>query len=149
MSTEALLIVLLVVLAASGGTKTMVPYTSFQTPTEYRPDNDIRTDAVIVYSDIKERIQSWKDKGYVVQTMYGFRTGPEYIKEKSDEYLKNRYHTPLDEIGDDWDLRGLVQDIELWFAVGLAVADSDWWPNWYAGNEFRSVRDHSRSGSAK
>jgi Zn-dependent M28 family amino/carboxypeptidase len=75
--------------------------------------------------------------------------GPEYIKEKSEEYLKNRYHTPLDEIGEDWDLRGLVQDIELWFDVGLAVADSDMWPNWYEGNEFRSVRDHSRSGAAE
>jgi Zn-dependent M28 family amino/carboxypeptidase len=74
--------------------------------------------------------------------------GPDYIKQKSEEYLKNRYHTPLDEIGDDWDLRGLVQDIELWFGVGLAVADSDAWPNWYEGNEFRSVRDHSRGDAA-
>ncbi len=71
--------------AVSEDTKTMVPYTSFQTPTEYRADNDIRTDAVIVYSDIRERIQSWKDKGYVAQTMYGFRTGPDYIKDHRDE----------------------------------------------------------------
>ena len=86
--TELLLIVLLAALvpcAASEDNKTNLPYTSFQTPTEYRADNDIRTDAVIVYSDIKERIQSWKDKGYVVQTMYGFRTGPDYIKDHKDE----------------------------------------------------------------
>jgi len=75
--------------------------------------------------------------------------GPDYLKAKSDEYLKDRYHTPLDEISDDWDLRGLVQDIALWFAVGLEVADSDKWPNWYEDNEFRAVRDQSRRGSVQ
>jgi Zn-dependent M28 family amino/carboxypeptidase len=69
--------------------------------------------------------------------------GPDYIREKNAEYLENRYHTPLDEVGEDWDLRGMVQDIELYFGVGLTVADSDLWPEWYEGNEFRSVRQHS------
>lgn len=69
--------------------------------------------------------------------------GAEYIVGKNDEYLKTRYHTPHDEVGDDWDLRGLVQDIELYFAIGLEIADGDTWPNWYDGNEFRAIRDHS------
>ena len=69
--------------------------------------------------------------------------GPEYIKGKMDEYQEFRYHTALDEIEDDWDLRGLVQDIQLYFAIGLEVADSDAWPEWYEGNEFRSIREHS------
>jgi len=70
--------------------------------------------------------------------------GPDYIKAKDDDYLKRRYHTALDEVGDDWDLRGLAQDIALYFAIGLDVAESETWPNWYEGNEFRSIRDHSR-----
>jgi len=61
------------------------PHTSFQTPTGYLPENDIRTDAVIVYSSDKDRISSWKEKGYSVQTMYGFRTGDDYIKDHRDE----------------------------------------------------------------
>lgn len=61
------------------------PHTSFQTPTGYRPDHDIRTDAVIVYSSLADRIATWKDKGYTVQTMYGFRTGDSYIKDHRDE----------------------------------------------------------------
>lgn len=69
--------------------------------------------------------------------------GPDYINEKSAEYLKYRYHTVLDEIDDDWDLRGAVQDLKLYFAIGLDVADGDNWPEWYEGNEFRSVREHS------
>ncbi len=69
--------------------------------------------------------------------------GPEYIKAKSAEYLKYRYHTALDEIDGDWDLRGLAQDIELYFHIGIEVADSDDWPEWYEGNEFRSIREYS------
>jgi len=69
--------------------------------------------------------------------------GPEYVKAKTADYLKHRYHTALDEIGDDWDLRGAVQDIELYFSIGLDVADSDIWPEWYEGNEFRSTRQYS------
>lgn len=72
--------------------------------------------------------------------------GPDYIKEKSAEYGKNRYHSPLDEVGDDWDLRGLVQDIELYFAIGEEVADSTAWPEWYEGNEFRAIREQSLAG---
>ncbi len=61
------------------------PHTTFQTGWPYRPEHDIRTDAVIHYNCGKEGIQSWKDKGYVVQTMYGFRTGDDYIKDHRDE----------------------------------------------------------------
>ncbi|MDT8321140.1 MAG: M28 family metallopeptidase [Xanthomonadales bacterium] len=73
--------------------------------------------------------------------------GPEYIEAKQADYNKRRYHTVLDEIGEDWDLRGVAQDIELYFAVGLQVTDSEAWPNWYAGNEFRAIREASLSSA--
>jgi len=73
---------------------------------------------------------------------------PGYLEAKNEDYLKNRYHTPRDEVADDWDLRGLAQDIELWFGIGLEIADSASWPNWYEGNEFRAIRDQSRAQSA-
>ena len=69
--------------------------------------------------------------------------GPDHIRAKMDEYLKIRYHTALDEIDEDWDLRGLAQDIAAYFAIGLEIADSDIWPQWYEGNEFRSIREQS------
>ena len=75
--------------------------------------------------------------------------GPDYIKAKSADYLKNRYHTVLDEVDDDWDLRGLVQDIELYFGVGLEVADGNTWPQWYEGNEFRAIRESSLKNNAE
>ena len=69
--------------------------------------------------------------------------GRAYIEAKRTEYLEHRYHTALDEIDDDWDLRGLVQDIEAYFGVGLEVADGRSWPQWYRGNEFRTIRENS------
>jgi Zn-dependent M28 family amino/carboxypeptidase len=69
--------------------------------------------------------------------------GPEYIKTKSAEYLKDRYHTVRDEIDEDWDLRGLALDIEMYFGIGLELADGEEWPEWYEGNEFRSIRENS------
>jgi Zn-dependent M28 family amino/carboxypeptidase len=69
--------------------------------------------------------------------------GPEYIEEKSKEYLAKRYHTVLDEVSDDWDLRGLQQDIELYFGIGLEVADGDDWPQWYENSEFKTTREQS------
>jgi len=70
--------------------------------------------------------------------------GPDYIPAKNLEFLKNRYHTVLDEVGDDWDLRGAIEDAGLYFRIGLEVADSEQWPEWYEGNEFRAVREESR-----
>ena len=69
--------------------------------------------------------------------------GPKHIKDLNREYLEMRYHTVLDEVTEDWDLRGLEQDIEVFFTVGLRIADSEIWPGWYEGNEFRPVREHS------
>jgi Zn-dependent M28 family amino/carboxypeptidase len=74
--------------------------------------------------------------------------GPDYIEAKGKEYIEKRYHTALDEITADWDLRGAVQDIELYFAIGLEVADSRAWPQWYDGNEFRAVREQSLDATA-
>lgn len=70
--------------------------------------------------------------------------GPEYIEARNAEYQEKRYHSVLDEVDESWDLRGMAQDIELYFEIGLKVADGDDWPNWYEGNEFRAIRDASR-----
>ena len=58
-------------------------------------------------------------------------------------YNEQRYHKPMDEYSDDWDLSGNVEDITALFHVGLVVAQSDDWPTWYPGNEFEAVRKQS------
>ncbi len=61
-----------------------------------------------------------------------------------DAYTANHYHQPSDEYDPHWDLSGPVQDLSVFYALGQALADSDRWPNWHQGNEFRAVRDRSR-----
>jgi Zn-dependent M28 family amino/carboxypeptidase len=58
-------------------------------------------------------------------------------------YTAQRYHKPMDEYSDDWDLSGFVEDIQALYTVGLGIADSDDWPTWYEGNEFEAARKAS------
>jgi len=58
-------------------------------------------------------------------------------------YNEQRYHKPMDEYSDDWDLSGNVEDITALFEVGKTIAQSDKWPTWYPGNEFEAARKAS------
>ena len=64
----------------------------------------------------------------------------------AQEYTAQRYHKPTDEITPDWDMSGATLDLELLYAVGREVADSDIWPEWSETSEFRAARDQSRAG---
>jgi Zn-dependent M28 family amino/carboxypeptidase len=70
--------------------------------------------------------------------------GRDYGMEWQAEYRANRYHKTADTYSEDWDLRGVAEDLELLYAVGREVADSDRWPEWYEGNEFKAIREESR-----
>ncbi|UUL82139.1 M28 family metallopeptidase [Sphingomonas qomolangmaensis] len=61
-------------------------------------------------------------------------------------YEKNAYHGPQDEFDPKWRWDGVQRDLDLYYAVGRALATSDAWPNWVAGDEFRAIRDKSRAG---
>jgi Zn-dependent M28 family amino/carboxypeptidase len=69
--------------------------------------------------------------------------GQAYGRAIQDDYNQNRYHKPSDEYDPEWDLRGVVQDIELLKAVAGRIANESRWPNWYEGTEFRAVREQS------
>ncbi len=64
-----------------------------------------------------------------------------YGEEKRDEYTANDYHKPSDEIKEDWDLAGAVDDLQLMFAVGYDVARAADWPEWSPGTEFKALRE--------
>ena len=52
------------------------------------------------------------------------------------------YHQPGDEFDENWNLEGVVQDLEALYGVGRALADDPQrWPNWYEGNPFKAERD--------
>lgn len=67
--------------------------------------------------------------------------GREFGLEARRDYTADRYHKPADEFNPDWDFRGVVEDLELLYQVGRYVADSEDWPRWYPGSEFRAIRD--------
>ncbi|MEQ8935255.1 MAG: M20/M25/M40 family metallo-hydrolase, partial [Amphiplicatus sp.] len=62
------------------------------------------------------------------------------------DYGEHRYHQPADELSDDWDFIGMTEAANIFYDVGAAMAYSDQWPNWRAGNEFRALRDAQRAG---
>lgn len=66
-------------------------------------------------------------------------------KALAEDYVVNRYHQPSDEYSDSWDMRGIVQEVDLYYRLGRPLADGSDWPNWNAGDEFRAIRDKSRA----
>ena len=60
---------------------------------------------------------------------------------KHEEYTANDYHKPSDEIKADWNLAGAVDDLRLLATVGYNVANSDKYPEWAPGTEFKAKRD--------
>jgi Zn-dependent M28 family amino/carboxypeptidase len=73
--------------------------------------------------------------------------GVEWTRAREEEYRLQRYHQPGDEMLDSWDLSGLVQDLQLLFTVGYRLADSDEFPNWREGTEFKAARDAMMLGA--
>lgn len=57
------------------------------------------------------------------------------------DYRDKRYHQPDDEWSPKWDLSGMAEDVELYYRIGYALANSDMWPNWRPTSEFRAARD--------
>ncbi|HEX7878953.1 MAG TPA: M28 family peptidase [Candidatus Eisenbacteria bacterium] len=56
-------------------------------------------------------------------------------------YVQTGYHKPKDELTDDWDLAGIVQDVRSFYRLGAGLADGTAWPNFRATSEFRHLRD--------
>ena len=66
---------------------------------------------------------------------------PQNAPLRSDEFDLHDYHQVTDEIKPDWDLAGAVQDVDLLFEVGYQVANTDRFPEWKTGVEFKPKRD--------
>ena len=62
------------------------------------------------------------------------------------DYRANRYHGPADEYDPNWDWSGALRELRIFYAIGRELAESEAWPNWNEGDEFRAIRDRSRAG---
>lgn len=66
----------------------------------------------------------------------------------SKEYTEKRYHGPKDEFDPNWNWDGVMADLKIYYTVARMLAMTDAWPNWNEGDEFRAIRDKSRSANA-
>ena len=69
------------------------------------------------------------------------RKGKEYGLEMKDDYTNNHYHGLTDEVKDDWNYDGMVQDVRILFRTGYAISQHDVWPSWSEGTEFKAKRE--------
>ena len=63
------------------------------------------------------------------------------------KYVTEDYHQPSDEYATDWDLSGIAEHLSITAEMILDLVNSEDWPEWYEGNEFRSIREASRTSS--
>jgi len=61
------------------------------------------------------------------------------------EYGRIGYHQVADEWSADWDLSGMIEDMEVSYQAGAALANSTDWPQWKPTSEFSTVRAVSQS----
>jgi Zn-dependent M28 family amino/carboxypeptidase len=59
------------------------------------------------------------------------------------DYISTCYHQTCDAWDPDWDLRGAVQDIELFHTIINDLGNSRRWPQWKSGSEFKAIREES------
>ena len=64
-----------------------------------------------------------------------------YGIEKREQYTAEDYHAPSDEVKDDWDLSGAVEDLSFFYRMGHRLATSTEWPAWSETSEFRAIRE--------
>ena len=59
------------------------------------------------------------------------------LRAKLDPILSKCYHGLCDEYTQDWDLTGAVEDMQLFFEIGVELSESDVWPQWSKTSEFK------------
>jgi Zn-dependent M28 family amino/carboxypeptidase len=65
----------------------------------------------------------------------------DFAQKTRDDWNASRYHTPKDVVLPSWNLEGTREDLKVLLAVGYRVAQTDRFPEWKPGNEFKAKRD--------
>ncbi len=71
----------------------------------------------------------------------GREAGDQWIR----DFISSCYHQTCDEWSADMDLRGAVQDIELFQWIIQDLGSSTRWPEWKPGSEFKAIRDATQA----
>ncbi|BDY04141.1 M28 family metallopeptidase [Ferrimonas sp. YFM] len=64
-------------------------------------------------------------------------------RNKMREEMKGCYHNTCDIYREHWNLSGALEDIEVFYRAGSALANSEQWPGFNQGSEFHALRPAS------
>jgi Zn-dependent M28 family amino/carboxypeptidase len=73
--------------------------------------------------------------------------GKDFGKQQEDDYREKHYHRPSDQINSVWNLDGAIEDLKLMFMVGKHVSETEQWPEWKEGSEFKKLRPQASGGA--
>ncbi len=85
---------------------------------------------------------------YLTRSIDSDEHGPEWGKQRLEDYIKNHYHKPSDEYDPAWDLRGAVQEVQLLHHMGSELSANRDFPKWNEGVEFKATREATMNQSA-
>ena len=63
-----------------------------------------------------------------------------WARDQQEKWERAHYHQPTDDLTDEWDLSGAIEDAQLLFILGAKVADAPTLPEWRPGDEFEPAR---------
>lgn len=87
---------------------------------------------------VKKGVPALFAKGYTD----AIKSGKEGTAKEIADYWANTYHKPSDEYdAASADLSGLVDDAGLFYKIGLNLVNSDQFPKWKDGSEFKKIRE--------
>jgi Zn-dependent M28 family amino/carboxypeptidase len=70
-----------------------------------------------------------------------FRGRPQgWGKAAIETWEATQYHQPSDRLTPDWNFDGMIEDAQLGFHLGIALAQADQMPTWNHGDEFEAAR---------
>jgi len=67
------------------------------------------------------------------------------LGDSDPEYIANRYHKPADEFLESWQYSGVKNDLNLIYSLLDKLGNSDAWPGWKEGAEFKHIRQSDLS----
>lgn len=76
--------------------------------------------------------------------------GRDYLDPKAVEAQKEKYgsrytyHQPSDEYHDWWDVSGSLEDIYLFYGIGLRLANDGYFPKWSEGSPYKAIRESKK-----
>jgi Zn-dependent M28 family amino/carboxypeptidase len=80
---------------------------------------------------------------YAVGGLDDSARGPVWGRANLEDYLQHRYRQLGDQYSADWDVRGALDDLRLYYEVGERVARAHRFPRWNSNSEYRVGREHS------